>query len=77
MAVCRQTVGDRIIRIEVDGATEQAKRFAAILVGHGIVQRERAEEKIVGVDVIRRLAAGAFDLGIAQPRFDGADDVRR
>src|SRR5262245_35400857 len=76
MAIGCQAIGSRVVRIEFDGATEQAERLLDVVEGQRIVQRERAEEEIVGVNIVRRLAARALDLCTAKFWLDCAYDAR-
>lgn len=75
VAIGGKAVGGGIVRIEFDGPIEETQRLAAVLEGQRVVQRQRAQEQVIGVGVVRRLAAGALDLGTAKPRFDGSDDA--
>src|SRR5687768_9995005 len=76
MAIRCQAVCGCVVGIKLYCAPEQAQRFATILEGKRIMQRESTQEQIVRIDTFRRLAVCALDLCMTQPRFNGADDAR-
>ena len=76
MTPCGRPVGRREIRIELDGFFKQTQRLGDGLPGSPMQVRHAAQIIVVGVEIFRRLALGALDLGALELRRDRADDAR-
>ena len=64
-------------RIKVDCPVQKGQGFEILVRANGIDMRQGTEKEVIGSEVFRRLAPGAFDLGPPDRRLDGADHMRR
>src|SRR5262249_51121168 len=76
-AATDQRHGWGIGRIEFERALQQPNRLDQAVSGPLVFLRQRAQVKVVGLEALGRLPAGAVYFGEAQPRFDRTDDARR
>ena len=63
----------RVIGFHLKRAIKKRQRLRGPVRHRRIDVRKGAEHKVIGVEVIRSLALGPFDLGLAEARLDGSD----
>jgi hypothetical protein len=77
VAPCDEPLDDGIIRLQSDRLFQQGKRLVGVPRHRCGDERERAKIQVIGVEAVGPLAPGTLDLGLAQGRFNGADDTHR
>ena len=65
----------RIIRLQGQRLVEQAERFVGLTGHRHKGMRQGAQIEIIGVEAVRTLALGTFDLGLAEARLDRPDQT--
>src|SRR5438128_2082912 len=70
-------MGPGVVRIQFDGVIQYADRLPGRAVGMLGEEVQAADETLPGVEALRRLAPGPFDLRLLQLRRDRAEDAAR